>query len=454
MRQRKRTRRIVVALLLVAVMSVTLVSPGLAAWTVRQLEAQFMDVKININGRAVSTVNADGVSVEPFIVEGTTYLPVRAVASALGLGVSWDQDNATVNLTDPDVRIIGIAPVAANGDFGAFLAQLKEISGADLSGFAGRNATAVNVAAAANAAAGILNLENALSARNVADAAITAAKAANLLPSSYGTTFTAAELNETAFQVAAYLGLTRGYAGRISDADIFAKLDIVWNGIPAALILDNDLSTIGARLLDEGVATGFSIRNKAYAVNFDPGRTVLYSHSSLQHVKQLVALLNAQGIDARVALDPKTSWYWWEGLQYGPEFDLLLEFSRAADKAKFDNLVLTYAQRADGVATNELLQGSWWTPMYASDTPLDEGYAEAVNHIASFKGSHYYLTSTGPKGALSGIVIEIIEEMGAEASAAPQYTNAKFYYEYLMDLLPAADEAVEPPVVGETDEAA
>lgn len=35
---------------------------------------------------------------EPFILDGTTYLPVRAVAGALGLGVGWDDATSTVTL--------------------------------------------------------------------------------------------------------------------------------------------------------------------------------------------------------------------------------------------------------------------------------------------------------------------------------------------------------------------
>ena len=38
---------------------------------------------------------------EPFISEGTNYLPVRAVAEALGLKVDWDSASSTVVLTTP-----------------------------------------------------------------------------------------------------------------------------------------------------------------------------------------------------------------------------------------------------------------------------------------------------------------------------------------------------------------
>jgi hypothetical protein len=40
--------------------------------------------------------DAVGASVEPFIVNGTTYLPVRAIAEALGMKVQWDNSSKSV----------------------------------------------------------------------------------------------------------------------------------------------------------------------------------------------------------------------------------------------------------------------------------------------------------------------------------------------------------------------
>lgn len=43
-------------------------------------------VKIVVDGATIVPKDADGKPVEPFIWKGTTYLPVRSVANALGLG--------------------------------------------------------------------------------------------------------------------------------------------------------------------------------------------------------------------------------------------------------------------------------------------------------------------------------------------------------------------------------
>jgi YD repeat-containing protein len=56
------------------------------------------DIRIVMNGTEITPTDANGNAVEPFIYDGTTYLPVRAVASALGVAVAWDDAASTVYL--------------------------------------------------------------------------------------------------------------------------------------------------------------------------------------------------------------------------------------------------------------------------------------------------------------------------------------------------------------------
>ncbi len=65
-----------------------------------QLEAYYSNIRICINGTQIQPKDANGNTVEPFIVDGTTYLPVRAVGEALGKYVSWDGTTNTVYITD------------------------------------------------------------------------------------------------------------------------------------------------------------------------------------------------------------------------------------------------------------------------------------------------------------------------------------------------------------------
>lgn len=74
---------------------------GTAAATVgtKTVNIDYNNIKVTLDGKQVALVDANGSTVEPFAISGTTYLPVRAVSSALGLGVGWDSATSTVTLT-------------------------------------------------------------------------------------------------------------------------------------------------------------------------------------------------------------------------------------------------------------------------------------------------------------------------------------------------------------------
>lgn len=60
------------------------------------IEAFYRDIKLFVDGVKVDPKDANGAAVEPFIYNGTTYLPVRAVGEAMGKTVSWDGKTSTV----------------------------------------------------------------------------------------------------------------------------------------------------------------------------------------------------------------------------------------------------------------------------------------------------------------------------------------------------------------------
>ena len=61
----------------------------------------YKDIKISIDGQLIQPTDAQGNSTEPFILNAnnSTYLPLRAVAGALGCDVKWDNATATITLT-------------------------------------------------------------------------------------------------------------------------------------------------------------------------------------------------------------------------------------------------------------------------------------------------------------------------------------------------------------------
>ncbi len=70
-------------------------------------EIFYSNIKIYIDGAEIVPKDANGNVVEPFIYNGTTYLPVRAISNAFGKEVEWDGIEKIVyigkkNATEPD----------------------------------------------------------------------------------------------------------------------------------------------------------------------------------------------------------------------------------------------------------------------------------------------------------------------------------------------------------------
>lgn len=64
----------------------------------RTITVQYSGIKLVVDGVEVTPKDANGTTVEPFIYNGTTYLPVRAVGNAIGKQVTWDGGSQTVYL--------------------------------------------------------------------------------------------------------------------------------------------------------------------------------------------------------------------------------------------------------------------------------------------------------------------------------------------------------------------
>ncbi len=73
--------------------------PGFAA-TVAKTITVYTGISLYYDGVEVEPTDAVGNPVEPFLYEGTTYLPVRAISDLLGVEVNWDGVNKRVYLGD------------------------------------------------------------------------------------------------------------------------------------------------------------------------------------------------------------------------------------------------------------------------------------------------------------------------------------------------------------------
>ena len=90
----------VLALILMCGVSMVTGSGASASNGNKAVSIAYRDIKICIDGQTITPRDANGNTVEPFILDGTTYLPVRAVGEALGKAVKWDGATSTVYLGD------------------------------------------------------------------------------------------------------------------------------------------------------------------------------------------------------------------------------------------------------------------------------------------------------------------------------------------------------------------
>jgi len=90
---KKTLKGFVVGFIMASLLTSTIVY-GAGSYVTKNL--YYNSIKLVVDGRPYTPKDVSGNIVEPFIIDGTTYLPVRAVAAALGKDVSWDGSTSTV----------------------------------------------------------------------------------------------------------------------------------------------------------------------------------------------------------------------------------------------------------------------------------------------------------------------------------------------------------------------
>ena len=95
-----------------------------AAYTAKAT-LRYPGIRIILDGRVLVPRDVNGTAVDPFVIDGTTYLPIRAVASALGLEVDWDDATLTVLLTS-GAKPAGTVTLQVTPDHGYYYSQLTQ----------------------------------------------------------------------------------------------------------------------------------------------------------------------------------------------------------------------------------------------------------------------------------------------------------------------------------------
>lgn len=86
-------------------LSAAVVFGGVAYATVgtKTIEAVYSNIKVYKDNVLCELKDANGTTVEPFIYNGTTYLPVRGAANLADMQVTWDGNSKSVYLWDEQV---------------------------------------------------------------------------------------------------------------------------------------------------------------------------------------------------------------------------------------------------------------------------------------------------------------------------------------------------------------
>ena len=96
---KEKLKGLVIGILIGTIMTATIANAATLYNVINQ------GIKIVVDGKKLNPTDANGKTVEPIIYNGTTYLPVRAIASALGKEVYWDGPNYTVYLGEMGGRL-------------------------------------------------------------------------------------------------------------------------------------------------------------------------------------------------------------------------------------------------------------------------------------------------------------------------------------------------------------
>lgn len=240
-----------------------------------------------------------------------------------------------------------------------------------------------------------------------------------------------------------YQGDYKNYIGNVSDADIARKVLQAWQTV--GILSSDELTPVVDSALQQDLVTGYNLKDIRFDPKFDPELSITYGHSDITHALQLIGLINSEEIDAKVQLEPKTSAFIYLSewgtptetpdyqvrqidngnyIAYSKEYDLSFEFDTTDEKARFDELISTYAKK-DSEDTTGLLLSSWWQPLYYSYTEL-EGYPVIANQYIE---SGNYLAQSFSLQEDSESVIAAFNEVapGLEVNTYTFWVDQPFY---------------------------
>lgn len=122
----KNTKRTVFSAAVILLLVACLQLSSFASSFIKTIDVSYRDIKIYIDGDLLTPKDASGALVEPFIYNGTTYLPARAISEALGKTVEWDEETNSVYIGEFDTQITEVT-VSTAEEFVKALGSNKRI---------------------------------------------------------------------------------------------------------------------------------------------------------------------------------------------------------------------------------------------------------------------------------------------------------------------------------------
>ena len=184
----------------------------------------------------------------------------------------------------------------------------------------------------------------------------------------------AEEQTDLLMAVANISGKGRNYIGYSNDENIYADLKFVYGLYPA--FTEEELCEAAGVTLEDKNVTECVLKKAEYDARFLPALTICYSHESIEHMEQLIGLLNSENIVAKVQLEPKmiitkedikkaekakeeTSDKKESSEEKNIEsigtlkYDLVFEFETQEDMTRFNEVVEKYAKVQETVEESE-----------------------------------------------------------------------------------------------------
>ncbi len=80
------------------------IAVAFAASYTANLKATYRDIKVYVDDKQIGYTASNGAYAEPFIVDGTTYIPLRLFSEKLGQDVKWDGDTSSIYIGEHEQK--------------------------------------------------------------------------------------------------------------------------------------------------------------------------------------------------------------------------------------------------------------------------------------------------------------------------------------------------------------